>query len=296
VLAVSEYTTHVIEADLDYLTAFVSTDTARASLRSIVGRAVQSERTHASRGSPFQLRGFHGYQVGRVAWGERPDGDLVQLAGSLASELFDQVYPLAHGVSRLDLAVTVRLEPFDSTLARKAEESARNERHTRGIRGTTRLEANSDTGDTLYLNKRRSRECGRFYNKFAQSHEPFYAGCWRYECELKPGREVARALSRVRPDDRVAYSLGFVHNWFARRGVRPLYAADTIGVPRSSWAGKPDLSRHTRWLGATVAPVLASYRNSPHWAEILESLGLSDERLPDIKSTLVPRHPTLRIA
>jgi len=115
---------------------------------------------------------------------------------------------------------------------------------------------------------------GRLYNKWAETRDDQYRGCWRYEVELKNDLATAATMRLHAVADRAAYIAGFVHKWFARRGVSPVFDAaspvDLIAAP----AVPSDAEKQLAWLHHGVAPTVDRLIKAGLLSQVLRSLGL----------------------
>jgi len=263
----------VKEAQLDYLSLTFRPGWNREAARARVETLQGAEDAEGERAVPFRLRGYHGVAVGRVAWGDRPDGSLLQLAGAPADLEASVLLPLASNCTRVDLAVTARVPKRLGSPVVKGYKAGLTYQPERGKPPAYSLLQHSQLGATLYVGSPDSDRRGRVYNKFTQSQQEYYAGCFRWECQLQrrlAPKAAARVLAQV---DRKAYIKAYVARYFSERQV-PVYfdpkapdvALDTFR-PRTS-----DLSR-VMWLGRAVAPVVQGLIARGRWAEVQAALG-----------------------
>lgn len=221
-----ESTTTVIESQPDWLTVGTQGAERTDALRRAAESWIREEQDAGGRVRPFRLLGNSGYQCGRVRFGQREEHGLLQLSGDLARERWDHALALADRVSRLDLAVTVHLESGPSVYpaSHYAEALAFRERFPRAV--LPKLVQDGDGGSTLYLGKRESNFMLRVYNKEAeqraqhdQAGAEHYAGCLRYELEIK-GDDASRWAEEVSlSTDRANLIQGLIWQWCTGHGL-----------------------------------------------------------------------------
>ncbi len=106
-------TSVVIESQPDWISVGASSPTAFNALLAWSVRHLELERELGNKGKPFHLLGFAGERCGRLAYGVCGRGVVVQLSGDLAHLHLDDLLRRAERLSRIDLAVTVRLDDPD---------------------------------------------------------------------------------------------------------------------------------------------------------------------------------------
>jgi len=268
----------VKEAQLDYLSLTFKPGWNRESARARVHALQDAENAAGEDSTPFRLRGYVGVAAGRVAWGDRPDGSLLQLAGATADVEARVLLPLASNCSRVDLAVTAKVS--DPTLNPTVEGYAAGLEYKprRGKPPAYELLQHSQLGTTLYMGDPKSDRRGRVYNKFDQSRQEYYRGCFRWECQLNSKLAAGGARRAVAAEDRAAYISAYVHRYFTERQV-PAYF-DPSGPPVALDSFRPrtdDLSR-VMWLGQQVKPVVDLLLSHGREADVAAALGFGRPR------------------
>ena len=153
---------------------------------------------------PWKLRGYEGWHVGRASHGIRDGGSILQLSGQAAADRLDTATYLADNVSRVDIAVTVRLDPPDPDLEREHWGQYLAWLQSEGSAMKGKLECSSDGSATMYVGRRTSPRYFRIYNKELEDrdaqggdYDGRYDGCHRYELEVKgdQARPLAEEVS-----------------------------------------------------------------------------------------------------
>jgi len=246
----------VVSSGVDWLTATVHGEARRAMWGVKGPQVVSAQMAAGNRRLDIRRLGYEGQASGEVWWGERKDSAILCLSGPLAERECSYVLSSAEHISRIDLAVTARLAPPQVNLAMTGYALAQKVGRNGALPFKCGLLQSTDGGETLYIGRRQSDVYLRLYNKGIESADPAYAGCWRWEAELKGGaaESVGRECNRVA--DRASYVMGFVGHSFRQRGVPvPWTAADAPLVHEVGWR-RSDHDRTIEWLKTSVAPAL----------------------------------------
>jgi DNA relaxase NicK len=227
---------------------------------------------------PWSFYGYQGQAVGGIAFGRRADGMIVRLSSELADEHWRDFHKHAHGVSRIDLAVTVRFKTDRPGMASDAYAKACTLAKSSANMPTYTLITSDRGGDTLYLGKRISDLLGRFYDKGRQSDDPNYARCWRYEMEAKG--DVAKSVANQLAGERhyreaIAQT---VHAYYRKRNVEPDYMPNVGPVLDLRTARPTDVERSLEYLHNAIRPMLDRLRAQGYGAAIDGILASSDEQ------------------
>jgi DNA relaxase NicK len=267
----------ILESRLDWLTCTVKAGVKELGMHGWAARLQAEEVNRGEELSQFKLKGYLGTHAGRVSVGQRPDGTILQLQGDFADRHLAKALSLADNVSRADVAVTVRMVPFSTEVARQACEEYRAGGNGRGFKPHSWLIDHEPNGSTFYIGERTGQLCSRLYNKQAQSGEPSYQFAWRYELECKGdlARPVAARVAWAA--DRRGFCQGYVYEYYASRGVQPLYNATSECVHDFTEPRGTDTDRALRWLSATVAPMVGRLGHHVDRARLLDTLGLADQ-------------------
>jgi hypothetical protein len=271
--------TDVLESQLDWLTASFHTRESADRANGDADRWARQERDAGAEVKPFHLGGYVGWLAGRVRFGRRLDGALLQLSGDLAERHVDTVARRASNVSRVDLAVTVRVAPPRADLASDAYDDALGFRGVHPTSARPSLTMNGDGGQTLYLGQRESNWFLRLYNKEAECVEnddeegaSHYVGCWRYELEVKGPDAFRQVQLYPAVEDRPTYVQRYVYQWASNHGLQPVFPYDGDQTLEPGFRRRSDRETRLRWLLQT-----------DDRAELIKLLGLesSSEPTPD---------------
>ena len=272
----SHSSTDVLSAGVDTLTCSAERDRNGAHLMELAKSLQLAEARHGSKLSPFHRAVYSGVQSQHVAWGEKKDRVLVELRGRWAYDWWESVVSLADKVSRIDVQVSVRQQPYDHEMALRLYLADRKAAQQRGRPPKMKLIGESDGGTTLYIGRGASRYQARMYERFFKSKQEEDKDVWRYEVQSR--RERAQQMADVgrRAGDIQPFVQAVVHSHFKRRGVVPIFhpAADVSMAPLPNPTS--DKQKSLRWLGSSVAPAIARHREWGSYDEAIAALALDD--------------------
>jgi DNA relaxase NicK len=278
----------VIEAQVDWLTAgFSEGERADRAAAWAFSRA-QREKREGAREAPFRLLGFEGYAVGRIRYGTRGADAIIQLSGQLAEDYLGDVLPNADRVSRLDLAVTVRLPRPDPFLGESTYAQACNYRAEHPSAARPWIVQDDDGGCTAYVGDRASDRFLRVYNKEAEAlgradakEASHYKRCWRYELECKGTTALPVARAAHSAVDRRSFLQQQLHNYCLRHGIEPVFRPDDNGLLVPGFRRRSDAESRLTWLRKSVNPAILSLLEVRDREDILDALGLGEEPRAD---------------
>jgi len=226
----------------------------------------------------YQWQGYSGRKTGSFFVGERTDGYIVRVSGSLAHPAFTSIYRPDMHVSRLDAAVTVWLMPKDANVGLNALSEARLNKIAGKVKNAVAIThyESDDGGFTLYLGKRSSKVYARLYNKEAESKDAYYEGAWRYECEMHNATATETATEMFYTLFPLEDALcSAVWRYFRSKGVSPVFDCFPSGVevvlPRRE---ATTIERSIRWLEEQVRPTVAKLTALGYTSDVLAALGL----------------------
>lgn len=271
----------VIESQIDWLTLGWDDGPKADRAEAWAFSRAQAERRAGYRELPFRLLGFDGWSVGRVRFGRRADAALLQLSGDLAESYADTVVAQADRLSRIDLAVTVRLAEPDELLGETTYAQAENHWQENHKRAQPWMIQDAAGGCTVYVGKRSSDRFLRVYNKEAESKDGGdpaaivrYPNCWRYELELKGLAARPAALAAVGATDRPAFVQQYVHDYVSDHGIRAAFLPGGDRVLLPGFRRRSDYGTRLAWVRRSVNPALKQMLEEGDRAEILDALGL----------------------
>lgn len=272
----------VIESQLDWLTCAVHTERGAEELEHYARMLARTGEGKDERETPFRLKGYQGWQVGRVRFGSRPGAALIQLSGDAAATHFDDLAPVADSISRVDIAVTARLSQTDNDLGLRSYLNAQGWYLNHNNAARPSFHGDADGGYTCYVGERTSDWFLRVYNKAVETRlDPdqaeHYRDCWRYELECKGGTtgNLVAELAAHEGDARAAAIQDMVWEYVHRHGMVPAFpkAGSVALVP--GFRRRSDRASKLNWLARSVAPAVTWLAETGDAAEIYEALGLS---------------------
>jgi hypothetical protein len=272
----------VVESAVDYLTVTCADRERRKELSRLGYELFADARSLGNDPRPFNWLGYEGLHCGGVTTADREDTAMLRLSGPLAASHWQAAAELADNVSRVDLAVTARFPEPVRDVATVGFVSAKAMSAARGRELDLQLIIGNKPGSTLYLGKRTSELFARLYDKEAESRDPRYRNCWRWELEAKGKRAgLAVGLLRRNPETSGAVaSIVFEH--FVTRGVScPFSPGRVVGLPCPP-ARETDDERRLRWLSDQIRPVVAKLQARVPRERVVKALGLNDARPPEI--------------
>lgn len=272
----------LVEAGIDYIACSMPADLRH--IQEWEARAHEALQLISQHGNVSRLGSYQGYEGIHCAGafvGSRDDGVHVHIPGSWAGRLYSQLHRENLQYSRLDLQVTVRFDAYDKDYGRKAHANASIVNQERPTSQRRRIrEISEDIGGyTMYIGSRDSLHFCRLYDKGAQSSDPAYENCWRFEVQLngKAATDAAQYLwVAARGQSKVACST--VWQYFNTRGVLPPWSRedeDNAILPQKQ--PLTDMERKLRWLREQVRPTIRLLREQVTEAILMEALGLQDD-------------------
>lgn len=244
----------LLETGLDWMTVTTDNDATGLHWYTLFDQYANSWGPQKMERKEWKNRWYSGVRVENMTWGtSQNQGYIMIMAGEAARDWGLRLYPSVGKVTRLDLQVTVTLNRPMVNLA--TTEYQRNS--NRKDRGYTNI-VNSRSGNTLYVGSRHSDQFGRLYDKGVQTGSAEPGKKWRYECEIKKPRSMAIAsrLYELKAEGRDVNPdiVGYVWEWFNRRGVRTLWNKGATSIVTSVGGRVSTLDKKLAWLRTQVAP------------------------------------------
>lgn len=181
----------VISSGVDYITVTKKGARSDSDLAAFGRYLVQQETAAGEEWRDFRFSGYRGQMSGGAQFGVRHDSTIVRLSSNAAAEHWAQAYGLASNVTRLDVQITV-LPPClpSQRLAKHHRESRRATRGKGRPRGF-KFWYGPQGPEAAVFGSRQSNLFLRCYDKGLESGLPEFAGCLRYEAELKKHEAVS---------------------------------------------------------------------------------------------------------
>jgi DNA relaxase NicK len=274
----------VIESQIDWVTWSVEGEQKCSRLQAWAFSRAQAEARAGNKSQPFKLMGYEGFSVGRVRFGIREDRALCQLSGQLAEDHLVVANTQADSLTRLDIAVTVRLAEPNALLGQRVYDEAAAYHAEHPVSAVPWMVMDAKGGFTTYIGRRTSDSFFRCYNKEAESAQAHddeavarYRDCWRFELECKGTLAKALADRAANSHERHAWCQRAVHEYCNRHGVTPPFRGDGGRVLVPGFRRRSDRTTRLAWLTKAVKPAVLWLLDDGDKADVLEALGLSDD-------------------
>lgn len=265
----------VLSVGVDWITATAPADGRDMALLLSAEGALEDERRAGHEEERRRWQRYDLRTAGGVSCGVREDGAIVRLSGESAHVHWRTVAKRAVNISRLDCEVTVCPYPPDPKLAARTLGHFARWRKGRPNAPKLGFHGSPDGIETLYVGSRASDLFGRLYDKHKESGGDDWAACWRYEVECKGdlARRLARVLAAEHDPGRAARV--FVHDYFSRRGCRPVFERGAGDVRVSCHRPVTDDMTRLKWLAESVQPVVLRLADKGQGQEVVRALGLA---------------------
>lgn len=249
-------TTTIASSGVDWLTCSAPTDGNGGHLRELGVELLMESAGKGNRVRPFKRGVYYGGGTNHVGVGEYNGRVLVEVTGALADEWWRELVPLAEKVSRIDVQVSVRQQPYDTMLAMRAWQESVLRAGAEGRPPDYDLYARRTKGTTLYIGEGASRYRARLYERWYKEPIDANKDVWRYEVQARRERAVQVADVLARSDDAQTDARALVYSHFERRGVPPIFdPGATVDIPPVPEA-PTDKAKSLAWLTRSVRPVI----------------------------------------
>jgi hypothetical protein len=267
----------VLAAHPDWITATAKDPDKRERLRGLCIDRIQHEHHNGGEWRQWSWQGFEGVSCGQLTFGdrERDDCTIVRVSGGLAGSIWREVSANTDNCSRLDLAVTVRLDRYIGDVAALGYQQACKAARDRGTELHVSLIVSNHGGGTCYLGSRKSELFGRLYDKERESGDGAYRNCWRWELETKGRRALTYLHQLAIGGDERPHIQQTVCTYFTERGVTLPWDGGAPCALRGPVLVETDDDRRLAWLADQVQGSIRGLIGRGHRAAVLEALGLS---------------------
>lgn len=261
---------------IDWLTATRPGDSWDNPLYALGEALLRLEDPSEARTSPWVWQGYVGGAVAGISVGRRPDGSIVRLSGNAAFTWWAQVMKCCTNVSRIDLAVTVTLDPPEKGISADAWKSIKKWTCATGRPPKYSMFVDSLGGSTFYIGSRSSDYYARLYDKGVESGNAEPGKAWRWEVEVKgdPAKQVAIAVRDA--SDQAAYIAAYVHDHFSSRGCPPRFDRGMALLRNTNPHTPADINSRLEWLASAVRPALYKLSACGYLTEALRALDISE--------------------
>jgi len=226
------------------------------------------------------LLGYSGFAIdGALWWGHNHvNGYIMQAVSKFADDLYGKLYAPLGNVTRIDLAVTMKLDPPDKNMAARHY----NKLLKTGLKtANNRILTSSKGGTTLYVGSAKSDRFGRLYDKGLQSGTEEGGKLWRYEVVIRKPRasqvaaEIAKTMRQESFTDHTRNMIGsYVYKWFLDRGVKPFWSPEkVVEMPVHIDYEETSADRKLRWIREQVSPSMAWLWKEGFRDELEEAIG-----------------------
>lgn len=264
----------VLESRIDWLTATSHHGEGATELLNTGLRIQQELAVGHGPQRPSYFEGYAGSICNGCFAGWRTDGACIRLSGNAARDHAMEVAAEAGKVTRIDLAVTARLEGETTHVARAAYEVGCAHRPKVGKPPEVTHIMSRSGGETTYFGVRASERYGRLYNKTVESKGRYPATSWRYEIEYK--HEAAEGLAtwlQGQKNHAQAIAVAVGQRYFGWGITLPFPVPSNTWRDRSTYA-RTDNETRMKWLADSVAPSLERLTASYSREQLLRALGL----------------------
>lgn len=225
---------------------------------------------------PWGMKSYRGFSIGHMRWGTRTDSDIIILSGIDAQAFWTLFAPLCSNCSRLDLAVTCRIDsPMPGLL----------EMYKREARAIGRVPSrryphieNGTGGQTLYVGSRSSDQFGRVYDKAREQGDArWFDRCWRYEVQYQDtlAKLALKSIIDLPSSTELAGRINaLVYTWFQTRDIPPLFELKGGAQVLERSAVVVTSSKQLAWLTTQVRPTVQQLLQGGFEDEVLQALGI----------------------
>lgn len=270
-------------AGLDWITWVEPKGPSSGRSLLIARHLMEQERTLGAKLRGFGGLGYSGWKCGRVTWGARPDGELLQISSCLAQSTWTRLQSSLGKPTRLDFQTTFRSTPSQKRLGARVLSLTKRPVRCRSGRPPLKMESRGTNGYYLgTVGRRTARSYLRIYDKGVEQGTEPPGNLWRIEWEVKRDlpevlwtetqREGDASLSSLRFCERVCRS---VDCWW------PLPSCTEIGeVPKVAPRDPPEVTRTLAWMDQMVRPAVERLLPALGTERLLEALGLDAYAVP----------------
>lgn len=232
--------------------------------------------------SAYQISDMMGMRVGSAAWLKSKTHLLAEARGECAERIYPFYTEKQGKATRIDIALTIWFESYDSNIAADCYEKATRYLVESGKAERRRMPVifGGLDGWTCYLGSRKSDRFFRIYDKDKQSNEDRYKQAWRFEIECK-GKIAENLWNRLKnPVTRGHIMQSELIEYLNDNGLVLKGFNATFGATKAGQASIPsDVKRKIEWLNKQIRPAVQDLIERGFEAEMYEALGLPYEVL-----------------
>lgn len=271
-----QFSTSVLATGVDTLTCSAEWAGGVHGLIGLAQYVQGQEASHGSKVMAFKRGPYRGVQTRHVGLAFKPGRVLAELRGVWADDWYRDLLAYADKVSRIDLQVTVKQDPYDHDQAVRIALGDREKPKQAGRPSRFQLIMETSGGSTLYIGRGASRYQARMYEAGYKHPGQGLEECWRYEvqCRRERAQQVADVLERS--EDYRPWLASAVHEHFRRRGVEPIYSPPAAVSLSPLAEAATDAAKGLNWLATSVAPSLRRHEAWGTYQQALRALGIAD--------------------
>lgn len=246
-------------------------DVARLSLEDEVASGNEVKR--------WRGLGYAGLSAGAVSYGIGPQGTLVRLSSGVAQRDWQKVYAVADNCTRLDLQVTTRFALSSTEVIAECWSMVKShwEKH-RHLR-QPEVHCGPHGPHSISIGSRASDRCGRIYDKGHESKLDHYKNAVRLEGEFK-GRVSKVLAAKLSPTPCELSDVGPHVLALLQKSSIDLELFSQRPVQTCCPKKPSDAVRRLRYLHTAIRPLIMTLIAQGMEREVLEALGLLDQRGP----------------
>ena len=267
----------VRDCGIDWLTTVLTDgdaiDCARPRMRALQQEAERNGEYRKAWGTG----GHRGTACGGIAWAEAKGSAIAQVSSQAAVGHADVLFSLGGRLSRLDLQLTVWVDPTGPNPALEAYgANPKNGRSGRRVSHRTLIQG-SDGGVTCYMGSPQSEHRMRLYDKGVEEQSAPAGELFRWE--LQSRRDWARTLGKTveQPLSRQSAVACAVCAYSGKVGA-PMPEASVPFTSINVAARVHDAAATLRWLKSSVSPAIRRLEDHYSRDQILKALGLAHWR------------------
>lgn len=262
---------HIISCGPDYIVATVQREEGRwTAVQNNWLDLLHMARHDSGLVEDASIMGYAGLLAGKVFWGSRWDGSLLRITGADAGTYWHYWLQATGKPTRLDLQVTLRLGAKWNDFIRLAKEGVDEANKKLGAARQRKVQLHTDNahGHTLYVGSRKSASYGRIYHKYPTDKDRYEYGDVRLEVELHADQAALAMESYMQSERAIGeYAVGFVFDWFGRRGFELTQAnAPEVNSRFTDVLEASPLDSKLQWLYNQVGPTMRLLADQGHMA------------------------------
>lgn len=271
--------TELVDFGVDYITCTAKPGTKGTLLAEQAKLSLTDEAESGNEVKKWRGQGYSGLSSGAVSFGVGPQGTLARLSSGLAQRDWQKFYAVSDNCSRIDLQVTARFDFTATEVVSECWSILRAHWLKHSHLREPEVHCGPNGPHSISIGSRASDRCGRIYNKGHESKLDHYRDAVRFEGEFKGRVSRALAANLNRTGSRLPFVAPHILGLFRKSRLELglfLHEPLQLCCPK-----KPsDATRRLRYLHTAVRPLIMSLIAQGFESEVLEALGLMDQRGP----------------